>query len=319
MPDQTPFHAGEREIQDQAGERSIADRNGSVIGPSVPKGAIQFLAQQRMLVIGTVDDKGTPWASMLVGHAGFAQCEPDASEIKIALSSCHKPPADILWSNLVSDPRIGILAVELTSRRRLRINGRVLERDDLQMRIAVEEAYPNCPKYIQRRHMGDVDLGGAVSADAAVTDALDKDQAATIRRADTLFVASVNGAGGVDASHRGGPPGFAQLVDGRTLRIPDYAGNSMFNTLGNIHAYPRAGLVFLDFETSRILQVAGRASVHFGEPDPRGLTGGTGRFWELRIESVRDWNLGVTVHWEFLDASPFNPVPTGSADSGGVS
>lgn len=319
MPDHTPFHEGEREVQNLAGERSIADRNGVVIGPRVPNGAIQFLAQQRMLVIGTVDQNGTPWASMIVGHAGFAQCDPGGTEIEVDLSLCHISSADILWNNLAVDPRLGMLAIELASRRRLRVNGRVLESNDLQMRIAVEEAYPNCPKYIQRRHMADFDLGGADNTAAAVTEALSEAQAETIHRADTLFIASVNGAGSVDASHRGGPPGFAEILDDRTLRIPDYAGNSMFNTLGNIHAYPRAGLVFMDFETSRVLQVAGEASVHFGEPDPQELTGGTKRFWELHVESVREWDLGITVDWEFLDASPFNPVPTEAPGSGGAS
>ena len=65
----------------------------------------------------------------------------------------------------------------------------------------------------------------------------------------------------MNASHRGGPPGFVEVVDDRTLRIPDYVGNSMLNTLGNLTVNPHAGLVVLDFGPNRTLQLTRRAEI----------------------------------------------------------
>jgi hypothetical protein len=79
--------------------------------------------------------------------------------------------------------------------------------------------------------------------------------------ADTFFVASAHPEQGVDASHRGGLPGFVQVLDQHRLRIPNFLGNSMFNTLGNFVSYLDAGLVFLDFDRSQVLQLSGRPEI----------------------------------------------------------
>jgi len=128
-----------------------------------------------------------------------------------------------------------------------------------------------------------------------------------IAAADTLFVASRHAQAGADVSHRGGGPGFVRLVDEHTLRIPDFPGNGLFNTLGNLHADPRAGLCILDFERGLLLQLTGTATLLWDQDDTSGQTGGTGRWWEFR---VLRWVLRATpraLRWESLDASPFNP------------
>ncbi len=144
-------------------------------------------------------------------------------------------------------------------------------------------------------------------------DALGDDQRALIQMADTFFVASAHPQRGVDASHRGGPPGFVNLLDERTLRITDYVGNSMFNTLGNFSANPRAGLIFLDFDRSRTLQMIGRPEILWDQDDAGSETGGTRRFWLLQVERWCEMSLPATVRWEFLDYSPYNPRPSGAA------
>ena len=71
---------------------------------------------------------------------------------------------------------------------------------------------------------------------------------------------------GMDASHRGGDPGFVAVEDPHTLSIPDYAGNNHYNTLGNLLLDPRAGLLFLDFEGGHTLQLTGRVELLW-QPD----------------------------------------------------
>jgi hypothetical protein len=139
--------------------------------------------------------------------------------------------------------------------------------------------------------------------------ALDSERTSLIRRADTFFVATAHATRGADASHRGGNPGFVKVLDQSTLRIPDYQGNSMFNTLGNLAVHPNAGLVFPDFENRRILQLTGRAEVLWDQADAANESGGTKRFWQFHTESWLETPLPASMGWEFLDYSPYNPGP----------
>lgn len=137
-----------------------------------------------------------------------------------------------------------------------------------------------------------------------------EDQQGLIRPADTFFVASANPGHGVDASHRGGNPGFVNIIDEGHIRIPDYVGNSMFNTLGNFAAYPRAGLVFVNFENNRVLQLTGRVEVLWDQEDPSDETGSTRRYWDLTVEHWVETPLPRQLHWELLDHSLHNPKPS---------
>jgi len=136
---------------------------------------------------------------------------------------------------------------------------------------------------------------------------LDDDARELVGRADTAFVGSLHPARGVDTSHRGGSPGFIEIVDPASLRIPDYQGNSLFMTLGNFAIDSRASLAVIDFERGRLLSLSGSAHVDFDADDPRQLTGGTRRFWNFTIREWVLFELPRGVRWELLDASPFNP------------
>ena len=136
---------------------------------------------------------------------------------------------------------------------------------------------------------------------------LSPSQRASIGAADTFFVASAHSERGVDVSHRGGNPGFVEVLDERTLRVPDYAGNSMFNTLGNFVANPRAGLLFIDFDANRTLQLVGTAEIQWELDESNDRTGGTRRYWDFTGERWLERELTHHVEWELLDYSPFNP------------
>ncbi len=303
-----PFHDGEILVQERAGERALAARVGAMISPVIVPGARPFLAQQRMLAAGSVDRGGTPWASLLFGEPGFAS-SPGGTSVVIDLTTATVDRRDALWSNVLVDAPLGLLAIDLGTRRRLRVNGAVSALTEETIEVAVREAYPNCPKYIQRRVLH---ATGEDGADEGVTagDALDDARQRFVERADTLFVASRHPVRGADVSHRGGERGFVRVLDQATLRIPDYRGNSLFNTLGNLAVANRAGLVIPDFEHGRALQLVGEVALRFGLPDdPRQPTGGTGRYWDLHVSRWIELPLPTMLRWTFLDASPFNPSP----------
>jgi len=109
-------------------------------------------------------------------------------------------------------------------------------------------------------------------------------------------------------SHRGGNPGFVEVLDERTLRVPDYVGNGMFNTLGNFVSNPRAGLLFIDFEGGRTLQLIGTPMIRWELDAPSDRTGGTRRYWDFTVDRWLERELPQRVDWELLDYSPFNPT-----------
>ena len=127
-------------------------------------------------------------------------------------------------------------------------------------------------------------------------------QRAWIASADTFFIASGHrGEGesptfGMDASHRGGDPGFVQ-VDGDTLVFPDYAGNNHFNTIGNLVADPRAGLLFVDFERGSLLQLTGRATIDW-DSDAVARIPGARRLVTFAIEEIVELPAALPLRWD---------------------
>ncbi len=309
MQIQHPYHEGELAVQRRVGEDDLARHNGSAISDTIVRGALPFIEQQPMAVFGSVDGVDNVWASLLVGEAGFLNVV-DERTVELDLSKLGYNHHDPLWANLDADPRVGVLLIELATRRRLRINGDLRRASPTRLRLDVTESYPNCPKYIQRRHtrynLPATERGPAEPRDGTNLEPAQKE---LIGSADTFFVASAHPTRGTDASHRGGRPGFVRILDKRHLRIPDYAGNSMYNTLGNLEVHPRAGLVFLDFRRNLTLQLIGRAEILVDHEDLTGETGGTGRFWDVHIDHWLESELPRQLSWEFLDYSTHNPTP----------
>ena len=295
-----PYHEGELAMQARAGALEAAHQAATRIHDRLPANALPYIAQQEMAIFGSLVTHGEVWASVLFGHAGFLTVR-DTQTLDLQRNACHTASGDPFWQNLDQDPRLGILLIELHSRRRLRINGRVRGITGNEYCIGVERAYANCPRYIQRRHLIPPAPGGTAPVSAHRTGQdLDAVQQTWIGHADTCFVASAHPTQGADASHRGGQPGFITVLSPQRLRIPDFAGNNMFNTLGNFISYPHAGLTFIEFERLRLLQLTGVPVLLENEPDPPAKTGGPARHWEFEITSWRESDLPSSLQWHPL-------------------
>jgi uncharacterized protein len=294
------FHAGEREMQRRAGVSEEAEAVGRIIGRRIPAGAAAFLRRQRFAVASSLDGGGRVWASLVAGPPGFAEVVDD----QMLRLAAQPVPGDPLADDLAARPDLGLLVLDPRTRQRLRFNGRGLVTPE-GVFLMVEQAYGNCPKYIQRRTL-EGDVAAATPDPPRVSDSLSRGQQEWIGGADTLFIASFHPTGGADASHRGGFPGFVRVAGPGRLEFADYPGNGMFNTLGNLLAYPRAGLLFVDFETGHLLQVTGGARV--ADDFSVGFD----------VESVRETRGGSPLRWALLDYSPANPGPS-HAPAGGIS
>ncbi|MEM1161836.1 MAG: pyridoxamine 5'-phosphate oxidase family protein, partial [Pseudomonadota bacterium] len=97
-------------------------------------------------------------------------------------------------------------------------------------------------------------------------DAFGAAQVELIERSAFFFLATAHN-GSVDCSFKGGPPGFVRVTGDTTLEWPDFDGNSMYRSLGNIAESPSVGLLFIRFDgTSTRLRVNGSATIDFDHP-----------------------------------------------------
>ena len=257
----SPFHEGEQQVQQRLGVRDIEDWARKVVRPYLPEQHRDFHTALPFLVAAARDAEGRPWATLLAGPEGFVT-SPDPQTLVI---EARPVPGDALEGRLTAGADLGILGIELASRRRNRVNGRIAEASAGAITVAVDQTFGNCPQYIREREWRRAkgEPAGPPVRDKRLTAA----QRERIAAADTFFIASghrgegEDAAFGMDASHRGGEAGFVRVLDERRLVFPDYAGNNHYNTIGNLLLDPRAGLLFVDFATGGLLQLTGRTSI----------------------------------------------------------
>jgi predicted pyridoxine 5'-phosphate oxidase superfamily flavin-nucleotide-binding protein len=102
--------------------------------------------------------------------------------------------------------------------------------------------------------------------DVKVHDRFTADDRTFIERLDMFFIATVDGTGQPTCSYKGGDPGFVTVIDDRTLGFPNYDGNGMYLSMGNVDETAAVGLLFIDFERRRRMRVDGMAKLVFGDP-----------------------------------------------------
>ena len=275
------FHSGEIAVQERAGVRDIAEDVGEGIADHLPPGATDFLAHRQMAVLGTVDDRGNVWASVVTGEPGFIETVDDRT-LKIA---APKSSSDPLGRDLATEGHVALFAPDFVSSRRVRVNGRGVIKDGAIL-ITTDEVYGNCRRYLQERIFVGSRHTPAVDQPEVSTE-LSASQQQQVSRADTFFIATDNPDRGADVSHKGGNPGFVRILDARRIAFPDYNGNSMFNTLGNFTLNPHAGLLFIDFDSGRTLQLTGQASIDWS-PDRVRTFPGAERVIDFELAQIID-------------------------------
>jgi predicted pyridoxine 5'-phosphate oxidase superfamily flavin-nucleotide-binding protein len=294
------FHSGEIAVQERAGVRDIAEDVGEGIIGHLPPGAIDFLERRQMAVLGSVDSSGRVWASVVIGQPGFLEMVDDHT-LRIAAT---KSPSDPIIENLKNEGHLALFAPDFTGSRRVRVNGRgVIKQGAIY--LTTHEVYGNCRRYLQER----IFIGERTAAGAAAVkrgSQLTESEQEQISRADTFFIATDNPERGADVSHKGGNPGFVKVIDARHIAFPDYNGNSMFNTLGNLTVDPQAGLLFIDFDSGRTLQLTGRASIDWSPERVRTFAGAE-RVVDFEAEQVIDDPAGFALIAKFRQFSRNNP------------
>ncbi|UYG04883.1 pyridoxamine 5'-phosphate oxidase family protein [Halomonas sp. LR3S48] len=298
------FHEGERRVQQRAGvPGAYVERVSAYVRAAMPDQHVEFFGNQPVLFMGALDRQGWPWAVVTYGAPGQL-CTATSSELLIRRAP---PLADALELSLEPGARVGLLGLEMTSRRRNRLNGTVRSHDAEGIRVAVDQSFGNCPQYIQQREV-DWQAGqeappvsGQVSIDSRVSRAM-------LAQADTFFIATRAGelgdsSHGVDISHRGGKPGFLHLNTDGSLSFPDFPGNRFFNTLGNIEQDPRVSLFIPDFVTGEALVLQGRGRVDW-DPRRASLVEGAERIVDVVPEQVWHVENALPARGRLIERSP---------------
>lgn len=286
------YHSGSLAVQDRVGVREQAAHVGRSIGAGIKPVAAAFLGLQPMLVLGAADGEGRMWSSLLTGEPGFVRATgPHTVSVE---GGVHRedPLAGVLATD---NTPVGTIALDPRTRRRMRMGGTVRP-SARGLVIEADRVFANCPKYLQKRELY-ARVEAAADGDVRRGEQLTSAQREFIRGADTFFIATGT-AEGVDASHRGGNPGFVQVASPTTLGWQDYPGNAMFLTLGNLERDPRAGLLFLDWSTGTTLQLTGTARTEYAA---------AGRFTRFAVERVVQTETAGPLRWSAPEYSPANP------------
>lgn len=293
----SPFHSGEREVQARLGVSDIEDWARKVVRDHLLQQHREFFTSQPFLVVSARDEQDRPWVTLLDGPDNFVT-SPDPEHLVI---DAKPSPGDALEHSFGENTDVGILGIELATRRRNRANGRVTSKESSALTFRVDQAFGNCPQYIREREWRRVDEQSP--AKAIIGNKLTPHQRSWITSADTFFIASgFRGEGasptfGMDASHRGGDRGFVEVLNDNRLRFPDYAGNNHYNTIGNLVIDPRAGFLFVDFETGSLLQLTGTASIDW-DSDAIDDFSGARRLVYFDIEEIVELTSAVGLRWE---------------------
>lgn len=302
---ESPFHPGERAVQERLGMRERVERIGRrVIRDFMPDQHRELFEQLPFLLVGSLDEEGRPWASILTGAPGFIR-SPDPRRLRIDAMPVEDDP---LGRSLVPGAPVALLGIQLETRRRNRMNGTVTRLDKRGFEVRVGQSFGNCPQYIQARTPYFIERPGhnrEVRA-RALGPELPDEVRELVRGADTFFIATAapgaregDPVRGVDISHRGGRPGFVRVTieEGRTvLTAPDFRGNAHFNTLGNLELEPRAGLLFVDFDSGSVLALTGEAAVEWDGPLVRAFAGAE-RLLRFRVTDGLWFEAALPLRW----------------------
>lgn len=279
------WHAGEVYLQEKVG---VAERmhvvGQRVVRDYMPDQHREFYAQLPFIVLGSVDSDDNAWATILSGEPGFMSSPtPTTLDIKT-----HTDTSDPANGGIHTQSPIGLLGIEMHTRRRNRMNGVVTSTDN-GLHVEVDQSFGNCPRYIQLRDFNFVrDPHAPFVAAREELSELDPAARSMIDIADTFFVASYadrEDRRQVDVSHRGGKAGFVRVDDDGMLTIPDFDGNLFFATLGNFILNHQAGLLFVDYESGDVLQMTGEAQVILDSPEIAAFQGAE-RLWTFRPRRI---------------------------------
>jgi NAD(P)H-flavin reductase len=335
----TPFHEGEVLMR----QRLHTPHMDNPTFPSLSPQLSNHLQIAPLLALGTLDKQGRPWTTLLGGSKGLAR---PLGGTAIGIRTPVPPRADPVVEELVGKEAgagvikeegrgrmFGGLTIDLETRKRVKMYGRMvagalLEREDevtgheemvaeIQLVLNVEQSLGNCPKYLNSKHIVPATSNPQI-LDPEISPRLLERAVKLIEKADLFFVSSSQHDEDMDTNHRGGPPGFMRVVsnpspstsntshEGAVIIWPEYSGNRLYQTLGNLAVNPYAGICVPDFETGDMLYFTGRTEILIGQ-DAAAVLPRSNLAVKLEITEARFVASVLTFRGVEGERSPYNP------------
>ena len=318
------WHPGERAVHALLKVPTSGRRNPTTAG--LPPSYAHRVAVSPLLAVGTLDDQGRPWTTIWGGERGFAQSVAQGVlGVQSLVDKAHDPVVEALLGKAADgevvqpedDKIMSALSVDLETRDRVKLAGKMMVGTvtgragnstiaEAQLAMVVQESLGNCPKYLNIK-----DIRAHVPSPQLVSPSLPlpAEALALIEQADMFFLSSTNGQT-MDTNHRGGPAGFVRVVsntpDSVELAYPEYSGNRLYQTLGNLHTNPLIGVAIPDYTTSDILYLTGSTQLLVG-PAAASLMPHTNLAVKITIHAARLIKNGLPIRGTPGEPSPYNP------------
>jgi len=240
------YHDDQIRIQEEANSRHVAEKLAHWTGP-----VERYAATADLFLLSVV---------RLGGELGFTALSgpPPLVEVVEAGKLCFHPALAAILP-LRSPTLVGGLVINLARAERARLNGVLCPRADGILELVTSEMFTLCRKYMAPT----AGVNPEIMAGPVNREPMDLESswaAGVIARAETTFLASVNPAGVPDVAHRGGPQGFLALDAAKQrLQWPEFVGDGVFKSAGNVRATKTTTLLVPDLATGDALELAGTA------------------------------------------------------------
>jgi len=304
-----------------------------------------FLLQRApLLAIGALDGQNRPWTSLWGGQPGFSQ--PLGGGIigtRTIVDGVNDPVVQALVGGvdkgeMVQDDTkmFSGLTIDLMTRKRVKICGHMVagsvgeidvefeggterpegapeKQDQIQFVTKIEQSLGNCPKYLNQ-----YEIRPALVTSKLVSQSSDLSEGAMelISKLDMFFLSSST-LEDMDTNHRGGPPGFVRILSPTEIIYPEYSGNRLYQTLGNLQMNPRVGITFPDYGTGDVLYITGTAEILVASAAAT-LLPGSNLALKITIEEARLVESGLPFRGARKDPSPYNPLVRRLATEGNI-
>ncbi|OKL56242.1 hypothetical protein UA08_08544 [Talaromyces atroroseus] len=330
-----PFNDGEIALQ-------ISLKVPSTLNPTslflTPNGQF-MISHAPLLALGALDADGRPWSTVWGGEPGFASViDTDIVGMRALVDRIYDPVVDALFdqSNVADGSSIraeggnkmisGVI-IDLEKRKRVKLYGKVIlgtledpegnspegisklsgKRGQAQLVVKIEESLGNCPKYLHKTHIVPaVPEPRLISASPRLPPQALK----LVNDADCFFISSYHQDTDMDTNYRGGPPGFVRVISadskGAVLVYPEYSGNRLYQSLGNLMMNHQAGLVFPSFETGDALYMTVMTEILLGA-DADALLPRCNLAVKMTVVEARYVEKALAFRGVPIDKSPYTP------------
>ncbi|USP79502.1 hypothetical protein yc1106_06776 [Curvularia clavata] len=281
-----------------------------------------------LLAFGALDTQHRPWVTLWGGSPGFSE---SLGHGMIGTRSLVDAEYDPVVQALTADGKgfekhenredaklVAGLAIDLMTRKRVKTAGRLVgcqvqkvvaegEEDGepgslIQVVTNIEQSLGNCPKYLNQYEIRPARVNAKLVAEGASL----SDEGRDIISQSDMFFLSTSAEDDMDVNHRGGPPGFVRIISPTEIVYPEYSGNRLYQSLGNMQINPKIGITFPNYETGDVLYITGSTEI-LVDKDAAALLPGSNLAVKITIDQARYVASGLPFRGTRKTPSPYNP------------